>query len=273
MPQLPRNTGERVIEEHYLRSRESYLIYLMHVATYDYALPSVSGKDVLDLGCGTGYGTAHIAGKCASICGVDVSDEAIMYASQKYHAPNLTFKTIGKIGDEPLPFADAAFDVILSFQVIEHILDTNAYLEEIHRVLKPGGIFIVATPDRYSRLLPGQRPWNRFHVTEYSCSSLVKLLSARFPEPLILRMSGTRAVIDAELKRTRRLMWLTLPFTFPFVPDWFRVRGLDFLKGLQARWSRGTEEVEPSYDFDKTDVHIGKGLFPSVNLIAVARKS
>jgi SAM-dependent methyltransferase len=273
MSRLPKNTGERVIEEHYMCSRESYLIYLMHVATYDYILAYVTGKHVLDLGCGTGYGTARIAGKCASICGVDISDEAITYATQKYHAPNLTYRTIRKIEDKRLPFADATFDVIISFQVIEHISDTETFLDEVCRLLKPSGLVIVATPDRSTRLLPAQRPWNRYHVTEYSDSSLVKLLSSRFPEPKLLRMSGRKAVIDIELKRTRYLKWLTLPITFPLAPEWLRLHGLDFLKRLNMKRSQKIVETEPSYEFSENDIFIGENIYPSVNLIALARKS
>jgi 2-polyprenyl-3-methyl-5-hydroxy-6-metoxy-1,4-benzoquinol methylase len=164
MFRLPKNTGERVVAEHYVRTRESYLIYIMHIVTYNYARSYVIGKDVLDMGCGTGYGTALIADSCLSISGVDISDEAIAYAKEKYQHPNLAYKTIHKVEDAPLPFADQKFDVVLSFQVIEHISDTRTYLTEIQRVLKPGGVFIVATPDRSTRLLPFQRPWNRYHA-------------------------------------------------------------------------------------------------------------
>lgn len=273
MAQSPQNTSERVIEDHYLCSPESYLIYLMHIATYRYALQYVSGKQVLDLGCGTGYGTALIADQCSAICGVDISNEAIAYATQKYHAPNLTFRTIHKIEDDRLSFPDESFDVILSFQVIEHLSDTSAYLEEIRRLLKPNGIFIVATPDRVTRLLPSQCPWNKFHIKEYSGTELIRLLSTYFPRVQLLHMSGTRSVINSELKRTRRLMWLTLPFTFPLVPEWFRVHGLGLLMRFNNKYFRRAAEAMPStYGFDESDIHIAEGLAPSLNLIALARK-
>ena len=273
MRTLPTNTSERVIEEHYLQSRESYLIYLMHVATYNFSIKYISGKDVLDMGCGTGYGTALIADKCASICGVDISDEAVTYATDKYRADNLSYKTIRKVEDAPLPFSDGSFDVVLSFQVIEHILDPATYLEEICRVLKPGGIFIVATPDRDTRLFPHQRPWNKFHVHEYSGKELGGLVAGYFSDVQLLNMSGTKAVLDMELMRTKRLMWLTLPFTFPLVPERLRVLGLSFLMRLKERFSRTpSEAVTSAFEFDINDIHIGEGLSPSVNLIALARK-
>lgn len=273
MQTLPKNTSERVIEEHYQLTRESYLIYLMHVATYNYALKYTSGKTVLDFGCGTGYGTAIIADNCASICGVDISDEAVAYSNDKYRRDNLAFQTIRKIEDAPLPFGDASFDVVLSFQVIEHIPDTLTYLEEILRVLKPGGTFIAATPDRHTRLLPLQRPWNKFHVHEYSDKELVGLVSRYFRDVQILNMSAAWPILDMELKRTKRLMWFTLPFTFPLAPEKYRILGLDFLKRLKGICSHKPNNLAHStYEFDIKDIHIDTGLSPSLNLIVVARK-
>lgn len=267
------NTSERVIEEHYVQSCESFLIYLMHVATYNSAVSYVTGKAVLDMGCGSGYGTASIADKCAFICGVDISAEAVAYATEKFKAGNLTYKTISKVEDAPLPFADESFDVVLSFQVIEHIADPSVYLQEISRVLKKNGVFIVATPDRSTRLLPMQRPWNKFHVHEYAGVEFASLLSRHFADVQILTMSGTPSVLEMELKRTKRMMWLTLPFTFPFAPEWLRLLGLGFLKRLQAMGARNVAEAKkPVFDFDVSDVHIGKDLAPSVNLIAIAKK-
>jgi len=62
-------TGERMIEKFYLDSPSNYLIYLFHIATYNFVLHHVAGKRVLDYGCGSGYGTHHLAASCASIVG------------------------------------------------------------------------------------------------------------------------------------------------------------------------------------------------------------
>ena len=73
-----------------------------------------------------------------------------------------------------MPFADASFGAVLSFQVIEHLDRPDAYLAEASRVLAPGGVLLLATPDRATRLYSWQQPWNRFHVTEYdgrACSA------------------------------------------------------------------------------------------------------
>jgi ubiquinone/menaquinone biosynthesis C-methylase UbiE len=273
MSTLPANTSERVIEEHYVQSRDSYLIYLMHVATYRFAAPYLAGARVLDLGCGTGYGTAMLAEQCASICGVDISTEAIDYARSRYSKPGLQYETIDKIErGSRLRFDDASFDAVISFQVIEHVADVPSYLAEIARLLKPGGVFICATPDRATRLLPGQRPWNLYHLKEYSNSQFGALFRPRFSEVDVLQMSGSPEVIDIELRRTAKVRWLTLPFTFPMAPEWLRSGGLAMLKRLQGKAAPRPAQAGP-FDFDETDIHIGKDLAPSLNLIAVMRKA
>src|SRR3546814_14268249 len=103
---------------------------------------------------------------------MDVAGYAIAYAKSHYTNENLHFLKVQ--ADSPLPYPAASFDVVLSFQVIEHVLDDDAYLREARRILKPGGTLVVITPDRKNRLLPGQKPWNRWHVREYGMSDLVE---------------------------------------------------------------------------------------------------
>lgn len=237
-------TGERMIEKFYLDSPSNYLIYLFHIATYNFALPHVAGKRVLDYGCGSGYGTHHLAASCASIVGVDIADEAIEYAVARYKANNLTYQRISRADQAPLPFKDAEFDVVLSFQVIEHICGVAPYLSEIRRVLKPGGVFICATPDRSSRLLPKQKPWNMWHVYEYDAKSFERVVAPYFSSIEMLCMSGTKSVLDIEIKRTKRLMWLTLPVTMPFVPEAIRIAALKLLKRLAGNGKKGDNQMQ-----------------------------
>lgn len=270
--QLP-VTGERVIPGAYLRSRSAFLIYLFHIATYRFALPYVANRQVLDFGCGTGYGTALLAGQAATAVGVDLSADAVSYAREHYPRANLDFRTIGRIEREPLPFDDGQFDTVVSFQVIEHLVDTDAYLREIARVLRPGGIFLVATPDRSTRLLPKQRPWNRFHVREFSAAQLLRVLANRFADIELLTMSGIPRVLEPELRRTRLLRWTTLPFTFPLAPEPWRQWGLELLHRLHNRPASGTEQFAANdFGFGEKDLCIGSGAKPSVNLVAVARR-
>src|SRR5258705_5030440 len=87
-------TGERVIEDHRNASRQSYLINLFHIVTYDYVREFVRGMRVLDFGCGSGYGTARIAEHCRHITGIDVAADAIAYARQKHQRDNLAYITV-----------------------------------------------------------------------------------------------------------------------------------------------------------------------------------
>lgn len=263
-------TGERVIEDAYLASPDRYLIYLFHVVTYKFAIPYVQGKQVLDYGCGSGYGTYMLASHCSDIVGVDIAPEAIDYASNQYNASNLKYKRINNDNGTLLPFPDASFDTVLSFQVVEHIPDTHLYLMEIKRVLKPGGTFICSTPDRSTRLLPLQKPWNMWHVREYDAGGFEQTMRLAFPNVDILRMSGTPSVLAPELRRARLAKWLTLPVTLPFVPEFLRVAGLRTIKKLQTKSVRAKHQKP--YDFDEDDLLISPEANPSVNLIAVCRK-
>lgn len=262
-------TGERMIVEHYRSSPEDYVIYLMHIATYRFAEQYTSGKRVLDYGCGSGYGASRIAQSAASVTAVDVAADAIAHASAQFGAPNLEFLAIDP--DRPLPFADGSFDTVLSFQVFEHVADTARYLSEIHRVLVPGGRLMLVTPDRSTRLLPLQRPWNRWHLKEYDRASLRRIVGRYFPDAAILHMSGRRDVIDIEIRRCNTLKWLALPFTLPFLPDRVRVALLNLLHGLRGR-PDAAANAELSFDFDESAITIARDASPSVNLVAIASK-
>lgn len=265
-------TTERITIDEYQSTEGDYLIYVLHTATYDFARPYVAGKEVLDFGCGTGYGTAGLAEVASRITGVDIAPEAVAHAREHYRAENLDFRTIGSIEDTDLPFADGSFDVVVSFQVVEHVVAVDRYLAEIRRVLRPGGTFLCVTPDRTLRLFPGQRPWNEFHVTEYAPAELAALLSRRFPLVELHGMTAGPAVLRAELGRYRRTRLLTYPVTFPGIPDRLRLAGVRFVKRLIGGRSAGTTRTSDRRDFGfgPQDVVVAPGASPSVNIVAVA---
>jgi len=262
-------TGERMILDRYKASLEDYAIYLMHVATYEFAEQHTRGLRVLDFGCGSGYGSAQIARTAAKVVGVDVAEDAISYARQKFGGANLEFQRIEP--DARLPFADASFDTVLSFQVLEHVRDVDNYLKEIRRVLVPGGRLVLATPDRSTRLLPFQRPWNRWHVHEYSRTELSRVVSRHFRNVSVMGMTATRELLKVELDRCRRVKWLSLPFTLPLMPDRWRVAALNTVHRLRGPGiAKGPEQ---SYPFGVSDIRIAKDANPSVNLVVVASQS
>lgn len=265
-------TGERVIEDAYRESLGGYVIYLMHIASYQFARHYCAGRNVLDLGCGSGYGAASLADIAASVTAVDVSEEAVAFASDRYRAANLRYLKIDE--ERPLPFADARFDVILSFQVIEHVLDEAAYLREARRVLKTGGVMIIVTPNRGVRLLPFQKPWNRWHVREYSMASLRRLVAPWLEIREAHCMGAVDKVADVELKRYRTVKWAMLPLTLPFIPDALRRRGLDAVQAIRAKKAKRSSQAAPAleFDFDASAMQIGPAVPNPLNLVLVAER-
>lgn len=179
-----------------------YLNFLKHKKAYVRAGEMARGLRAMDFGCGSGYGTIILADEAAHVVGADASPRAIEFCSEHHAKPNLEFKKITP--NQRLPFDDGAFDVISSFQVIEHVPDVPPYLAELKRVLKPGGKLLITTPNRKYRLLPGQKPWNPAHEREYSDRSLAQDLAATFADYTILGVYGTpeiNAQITERLKQ------------------------------------------------------------------------
>ena len=115
-----------------------------HRARYEFALDHCRDKRVLDGACGTGYGAALIGSVAESVVGIDCAQDAIAYATATYAAPHVSFRTSFV---ESTPFPDDAFDVVLSFETVEHTLCPRAHLMEIARVLDPSGVAIVSVPN------------------------------------------------------------------------------------------------------------------------------
>ena len=265
-------TSERMDEDSYQSSPGDYLIYLFHIATYDWAKDHVAGARVLDFGAGTGYGAARMASVAASVTGTDVSKPAVDYAKVRWSADNLDFRLIKPVEEAPLPFPDNSFDVVTSFQVIEHVSSPSAYLAEANRVLKPSGKLLVVTPDRSTRLFPKQRPWNVWHVCEFTQPELTGIVAEQFTVQETLGMTAPPDIVKLELDRCRRLKVAAFPFTFPRAPEAWRQRGLGLLKKLSAIRSVGEVSAgRPDFDFGQDVIEISTTASPSVNTIIVAK--
>jgi SAM-dependent methyltransferase len=269
-------TSERVSEDAYQSTAGDYLIYLLHLATYEFARSHVTDKVVLDFGCGTGYGTHRLANSASHITGIDVAPVAVAFARERYipqaeAAGNvLEYALVDPVELSPLPFPDNHFDAVLSFQVIEHVPSVANYLSEIRRVLKPDGTFVCATPDRRWRLFPRQRPFNVFHVEEWSPDEMEQLLAPVFDKTNVFGMTAPDDVVKIELIRCRKTRVLTYPFTFPGAPEWWRSRGLKLMKGMSARSGTGASGPAKRFDFDLSDIRIASDVSPSVNIITVS---
>jgi SAM-dependent methyltransferase len=170
-------TGERVIP-----GQVHDDLWGEHVARYALAARFAQGRRVLDLGCGTGYGTADLARVASSAMGVDLAADAIDYARR--HFPSAQFLECSATA---VPFPPGSFDLVTAFEVIEHLRDWRALLAEAHRVLEPNGLLIVSTPNkRYyaeSRAKSGPNP---FHEHEFEFGEFKLALGEFFPHVRIL---------------------------------------------------------------------------------------
>jgi len=193
----------RVTAKRKWESKEEYIEYLRHLAAYNFAKNYVKEKNVLEIGCGTGYGTYFLSKYASNIVGVDISEDVIQYCKMKYKKENLSFKHIN--GNE-LPFSNSSFDVCISFQVIEHINSNKVldWLLEIRRILKDNGKFILSTPNKRLRLLPLQKPWNPEHKKEYTDKGLSKVLKKVFSSVEIYGLFGTEEIQAIEKERVKQ---------------------------------------------------------------------
>ena len=171
-------TGERVIP-----GKVEVDLFNEHFVRYVYAREFCRGQKVLDTGCGVGYGSAHVAEVASYVVGIDNDARAVGYARSHYSRSNVRYL----VGDsQALPFQSQAFDVVTSFELIEHLHDARRYLGEIRRVLKQSGTLVVSTPNRpvYREHLGGST--NPFHVREWDLEEFLALLKAYFKvvEPL-----------------------------------------------------------------------------------------
>jgi len=150
-----------------------------HMARYHFALRLARAKRVLDAGCGAGYGSAELADVAESVTAIDIAPAAVEYARAHYALPNLAFE---QASCTQLPYADGAFDLVVGFEVIEHLENWRDFLQEVRRVLAPAGQLIVSTPNRlYYTESRGTEGANPFHVHEFDFDEFTRELKQFFP--------------------------------------------------------------------------------------------
>jgi len=167
-------TGERVIP-----GEVDVDLLNEHMARYAFASRLAHGKRVLDAGCGAGYGSAELARAADSVAGIDCAAEAIEFARGNYRLPNLRFE---QASCTELPYADGSFELVVAFEVIEHLDHWREFLLEARRVLAASGQFIVSTPNKlYYTESRGTEGANPFHVHEFDFEEFQGELKRVFP--------------------------------------------------------------------------------------------
>jgi 2-polyprenyl-3-methyl-5-hydroxy-6-metoxy-1,4-benzoquinol methylase len=256
-----------------------YILFLKMKKAYEFAKSRCIDKNILDYGCGTGYGAYLLSESAKTVCGVDIDRRAIECCTEKYKASNLSFLLIS--GRAPLPFDKDYFDAIVSFQVIEHIHDVNGYLLELKRMLKSNGFLFITTPNRKYRLSTLQKPWNREHLREYTKRTFLKTLGNVFKEPDILALYGTEEVNKIEHDRVK---WLKKSYleslascvkeglkkhVLEKIPCFFKLRNLPTSQKSQKDFIITPEQYEK---YTKNDFQIGKNFKIALDLLGVCRK-
>lgn len=180
-------TGERL--ETHIKGE----VMLEHLHRYAFALDYVQGKKVVDIACGEGYGAHLLSATAAQVTGIDIDRTTIQKAISRYRKNNLHFME-GSATAIPLP--DQVADVLISFETLEHVSEHPEFLQEIKRVLVPGGILIISTPDKknYSDQTGYKNP---FHVKELYENEFRNLLTSGFGHVQILaQQSFTGSLIS-----------------------------------------------------------------------------
>ncbi len=150
-----------------------------HIARYVFAAQFVQGRAVLDVACGCGYGSAYLLSRGARwVVGGDISEKAIRSARQWLgNGPRLQFIFLN---GTQLPFLPRSFDLVVSFETIEHLPAPRKFLQEVKRVLKPGGLFLCSTPNSEVSPLLGGKPACAYHSQEFTAPGFHSLIGEYF---------------------------------------------------------------------------------------------
>jgi 2-polyprenyl-3-methyl-5-hydroxy-6-metoxy-1,4-benzoquinol methylase len=175
-------TGER------LETHEQGEGMIEHLHRYAIAMEKCKGMVVLDIASGEGYGSALLASVARQVTGVDIDAETVRLANEKYGAgrSNLEFC---RGSAAAIPTALGIFDVVVSFETIEHHDKHEEMMSEIKRVLKPGGLLIISSPDKlYYSDRPGTK--NPFHIKELYKEEFRSLLNKYFKNVSLYRQKA-----------------------------------------------------------------------------------
>lgn len=188
----------------------------IHEKRYRFALAYCADKRVLDGACGVGYGSALLAERAARVVGIDLSEEAIAYARTRYARPNVEF-IVDNLQSPSLD--DRSFDVVCSFETLEHLPDRDAFLHHVARVLRDEGVFVLSTP-RVNETTDS--PDNPHHFVEYSRRDFEALLRRYFVD---VELFGQRRAQTRRHRAFQRLDVLGLRKRLDFLRPASRLLG------------------------------------------------
>lgn len=241
-------TGERTIPDLEI---ENYW-FRRHEVVYERLAPRCAGRDVLEAGCGEGYGADLIATVARRVIALDYDEAAVAHVRGRYSRVEAMQANLAE-----LPLPDESVDVVVNFQVIEHLWDQPQFIRECARVLRPAGLLMVSTPNRIT-FSPGRdTPVNPFHTRELNADELSELLVdggfrdvamlGLFHGPRLREMDNRHggSLIDAQIARAVA----DAPWPPELAADVAAVTTADFdLVGASAGRGLGGHEIDDSLD-------------------------
>lgn len=198
-------TGERFIP-----GQGGVQLAYEHLHRYLFALNHAFGKDVLDVASGSGFGSALLAGVAQRVWALDIDGTAISHARKAFPSSNLCFI---QADGGCLPFPDAKIDLLLAFEVIEHIRDQEGMIRELARVLKPDGLALISTPDKAS-YSEARQYVNPYHVREFYLDEFREMLGSVFASVRVLKQqvrAGSLISGDRPASSQARIVIDTIP--------------------------------------------------------------
>ena len=177
-----------------------------------------SGDKVLEIGCGIGSVVFELSKQGYDVTGTDISRAAIAYGLKKYDDIRLEVQAA-----ETLPYADESFDVVLSFDLFEHIAQIDRHVGEVRRVLRPGGAYLFQTPNKYSNaiyetLWTKSLQWRRYHPSLHSPGQLKRRLARHGFTTRFIKMNPINEFTLKKLKKLGPLGWMIKHVNFRMMP-------------------------------------------------------
>lgn len=251
LPPVAASTGERVTTA----EGGFNLSFQRHRAEYRMCAQLLGPGRVLDLACGTGHSYAELAPR--ETVGIDIEPSALAGQDRETHVADM----------RSLPFPADSFRSVVAIHAIEHVREADQVLEEVARVLAPGGRAVFATPNRLTFSRPDEII-DPYHYVEYDARELLELCAPHFDSVEIIGVEVSaryRAIHDAERRELDHLLGLDLLRLRRFVPRRIRQRLYDWrLSRDRAVPRRGETEIEPG------DFWLSRsGLEQAIDLLAV----
>jgi SAM-dependent methyltransferase len=164
--------------EYFIPGKSGERIEADHIERYRFACKYAKGKSVLDIACGVGYsGPKFMEAGAVSYDGVDINEKLVDYAKENYGADLISYS----LGDITSFNNNKLFDLITCYETIEHVKNYEAAIQNLHSLLKPGGLLLISSPNRTvtspNALTLNDKPSNEFHTQEFIPEELLSILN------------------------------------------------------------------------------------------------